>query len=483
MLFIYVKIQFNNLTDFQRSFLDSTDIKMSYLVYARKYRPVSFDQVIGQKAVVQTLKNAIKNNRIAHGYIFSGMRGVGKTTVARLLAKSLNCEKGPTPEPCGKCDFCVDIQEGRSVDVLEIDGASNTGVDDVRELREGIQYKPLHSRYKVIIIDEFHMLSKSAFNALLKTIEEPPPNTFFILATTELHKVPATIVSRCQTFEFKKISSDEIISHLKNITQKEDVSISDYGIKLLAESAGGSLRDALSLLDQAVAFSGNEVSDKDLKEILGTVSHKLLFEFSEAILKGDTKSVFDLVENVVNKGYDLRYFHSELIKHFRNLLLVSSLKDTKDLLVLDQSELDIIKKQIEGVTSDDILRFMNALQNGEQGLRYSSHPRIYLEILLVKICQFKKVVPIQNMIKEIESLKREIGGRDPSFPKSEQTEFQNIKNKVEVDIEKKDSIPEKKLNKLKNNEKKEVLKEPRVEEFISTFKAQILSVNKEEKKS
>jgi len=456
---------------------------MSYLVYARKYRPVSFDQVIGQKAVVQTLKNAIKNNRLAHGYIFSGMRGVGKTTVARLLAKSLNCEKGPTPEPCGKCDFCVDIQEGRSVDVLEIDGASNTGVENVRELIEGIQYKPLHSRYKVIIIDEFHMLSKSAFNALLKTIEEPPPNTFFILATTELHKVPATIVSRCQTFEFKKISSDEIISHLKNITQKEDVSISDYGIKLLAESSGGSLRDALSLLDQAVAFSGNEVSDKDLKEILGTVSHKLLFEFSEAILQGDTKSIFDLVENVVNKGYDLRYFHSELIKHFRNLLLVSSLKDTKGLLVLDQSELDIIKKQIEGVTSDDILRFMNALQNGEQGLRYSSHPRTYFEVLLVKICQFKKVVPVQNMIKEIESLKREIGGKDSSFPKNEQSEFQNIRNKVGVDMEKKNSSPEKKLNKLKKNEKDEVLKEPRVEEFISTFKAQILSVNKEERKS
>jgi len=361
---------------------------MSYLVYARKYRPASFDQVIGQKHVVQTLKNAIKNNRLAHGYIFAGMRGVGKTSVARLLAKSLNCQKGPTPEPCQKCEACMAIQEGQSVDVLEIDGASNRGIDAVRDLREGIQYKPLHSKYKVIIIDEFHMLTPPAFNALLKTLEEPPPNTFFILATTELHKVPATIVSRCQTFEFKKISFNQVVSHLEEITKKENISISNYGIKLIAEKAEGSLRDAQSLLDQAVAFSGDEVSDEDLKEILGTLSQELLFEFSDAIFKGKNKDVFDLVEKVVNRGYDLRFFHSELIKHFRNLLVLCSLKNTQDLLNLDDTELDKMRKQVEEVGSDDTLRCLNALQNGEQGLRYSSHPRIYFEVMIIKLCQF-----------------------------------------------------------------------------------------------
>jgi len=357
---------------------------MSYLVYARKYRPTSFEQVIGQKAVVQTLKNAIRNNRLAHGYIFSGMRGVGKTTVARLLAKSLNCEQGPTPEPCLKCESCVDIQEGRSVDVLEIDGASNRGIDEVRALKEGIQYKPLYSRYKVIIIDEFHMLTKEAFNALLKTLEEPPPNTIFILATTELHKVPSTIVSRCQTFEFRKISLNEITAHLKEIIQKENISISNYGIRLIAESAEGSLRDAQSLLDQSVAFAGEKVSDEDLKEILGTISRELLFEIAETILKKKPEQAFDLVEKIVNKGYDLRFFHSELIKHFRDLLLVSSVKDTKDLLSLDDSETEKIRKQIENISSDEVLHCLNALQNGEQGLRYSSHPRIYFEVLIVK---------------------------------------------------------------------------------------------------
>jgi len=454
---------------------------MSYLVYARKYRPVSFDQVIGQKAVVQTLKNAIKNNRLAHGYIFSGMRGVGKTTVARLLAKSLNCEQGPTPEPCLKCESCVDIQEGRSVDVLEIDGASNTSVDDVRELREGIQYKPLHSRYKVIIIDEFHMLSKSAFNALLKTLEEPPPNTFFILATTELHKVPSTIVSRCQTFEFRKISFNEIVAHLKEIIQKENISISNYGIRLIAESAEGSLRDAQSLLDQAVAFSGEKVSDEDLKEILGTISRELLFEISEAILRKKDEQAFDLVEKIVNKGYDLRFFHSELIKHFRDLLLVNSLKDTGDLLTLDDSELKKMKKQIENTSSDEILHCLNALQNGEQGLKYSSHPRIYFEVLIVKICQFKKIVPIQDIIEEVKALKGKTEFDVQTSEKKGNMEPKKKESKVKNGHSTKSVPVGKKQNPLKNNKKNSVLKEPKVEEFLSTFKARILSVNKEEK--
>jgi DNA polymerase III subunit gamma/tau len=456
---------------------------MSYLVYARKYRPASFDQVIGQKHVVQTLKNAIKNNRLAHGYIFAGMRGVGKTTVARLLAKSLNCQKGPTPEPCQKCEACTAIQEGQSVDVMEIDGASNRGIDAVRDLREGIQYKPLHSKYKVIIIDEFHMLTPPAFNALLKTLEEPPPNTFFILATTELHKVPATIVSRCQTFEFKKISFNLIVSHLEEITKKENIYLSNYGIRLIAEKAEGSLRDAQSLLDQAVAFSGDKVNDEDIKEILGTMSHELLFEFSDAIFKGKNKDIFDLVEKVVNRGYDLRFFNSELIRHFRDLLVLRSLKNTQDLLTLDDTELDRMRKQVEEVSTDDILRCLNALQNGEQGLKYSSHPRIYFEMMIIKLCQFKKVIPIQNIIEDVKRIKEKISLHEPLPSKPKKAVQSQTKNNIRMYDDKKESPSKVKPNKLENNEKDQALKEPKVEEFINTFRARILSVNKGEKKN
>ncbi|MBD3413788.1 MAG: DNA polymerase III subunit gamma/tau [Candidatus Aminicenantes bacterium] len=458
---------------------------MSYLVYARKYRPASFDQVIGQKPVVRTLKNAIDQNRLAHGYIFAGMRGVGKTTVARLLAKSLNCEQGPTSDSCEQCDSCVDIQEGRSVDVLEIDGASNTSVEDVRELREGIQYKPLHSRYKVIIIDEFHMLSKSAFNALLKTLEEPPPNTFFILATTELNKVPATIVSRCQTFEFKKITFKQITSHLKDIIDKENIKMSDYGIRLIAEKAEGSLRDAQSLLDQAVAFSGQTVKDQDLKEILGTISQDLLFQFSKVLLNGETEAVFDLVQDINTKGYDLRFFHSELITHFRNLLLVKTLKDTGDLLTLDRTEIQQIKEQIRQVSSDDILRCLNALQSGEQGLRYSSHPKIFFEVLMVKICQFKKIVAIQDILEHIKSLKSSTGkNRQKTSKKTTEVKPSPLENKTRSPQSNPYSVNEKKNQRKtgKNKERDKALKEPKVEEFLNTFKAQIISVDKKDKK-
>ncbi|MCK4644711.1 MAG: DNA polymerase III subunit gamma/tau, partial [Candidatus Aminicenantes bacterium] len=243
---------------------------MTYLIYARKYRPKTFEEMIGQKTVVQTLQNAIKNDRVSQAYIFSGMRGIGKTTAARILAKALNCQNGPTPTPCNKCEFCKEVNEDHSVDVIEIDGASNRGIDEVRALREGVKYRPIHCRHKVIIIDEVHMLTREAFNALLKTLEEPPPHTVFIFATTEFHKVPATITSRCQHFEFKKISQKEIINHLLDITKKENITISPSGLNLIAEASDGSLRDAQSLLDQAVAFSGEVINDEDLKEILGT---------------------------------------------------------------------------------------------------------------------------------------------------------------------------------------------------------------------
>ncbi len=302
---------------------------MSYLIFARKYRPQTFEDMVGQKSVVQTLQNAIRTKRVTQAYLFSGMRGTGKTTAARILAKALNCVEGPTPTPCNVCEECMAIVEDRSLDVLEIDGASSGGIDQIRTLRESLKYKPIHSRTKVIIIDEVHQVTGPAFNALLKTLEEPPAGTVFIFATTEFNKVPATIVSRCQHFEFKKISRKEIINHLMDIAKKENITISPNGLGLIADASEGSLRDAQSLLDQAVAFSGEVVNDEDLKEILGSIAADLLYEGSSAVLGEKPEAVFPLVDRLVEGGTDLRVFFKELIGHFRNLLLVRSVEDAR----------------------------------------------------------------------------------------------------------------------------------------------------------
>jgi DNA polymerase-3 subunit gamma/tau len=382
---------------------------MSYVIYARKYRPNNFEEMIGQKAIVQTLQNAIKSDRVAQAYIFSGMRGVGKTTVARILAKSLNCQYGPTPNPCLKCESCVAIKEDRSVDVLEIDGASSRTVEDIGPIRDTAKYRPIHSRFKVIIIDEVHMLSTHAFNALLKTLEEPPEKTVFIFATTEFHKVPPTIVSRCQHFEFRKISQKDIINHLIFIAQKESLTISPYGLNLIAEAADGSLRDAQSLLDQAVAFSGQSIPDDDLKEILGAIGRDVLFECSTMILEQNPARAFSLVDKIIERGYDLRFFSKELIQHFRNLLLAKSVKEPQELLPLGPEELAQLKAEADKASPEELLRYLSALQQAEPGLRYSSHPQIYLESLLVRLCHFKKIIPLQDLISEVEKLKKEAG--------------------------------------------------------------------------
>ena len=462
---------------------------MTYLIYARKYRPKTFEEMIGQKPIVQTLQNAIKNNRVAQAYIFSGMRGVGKTTAARILAKALNCKQGPTPIPCNKCEFCQGINEDRSIDVLEIDGASNRGIDEVRSLREGVKYKPIHSRNKIIIIDEVHQLTDPAFNALLKTLEEPPPHTVFIFATTEFHKVPKTIVSRCQHFEFKKISQKEIIKHLLYITKEEKIEVSSNGLNLIADAADGSLRDAQSLLDKAVAFSGEIIRDEDLKEVLGTISREILFAFSGAILEEKPDEIFSLVEKVIEYGYDLRFFFKELIQHFRNLLLVKSIPDPQDLLPLNEEEINDLKKEAEKASKEEILRYLVVLQQGEQELKYSSHPRIYLEVFLVKLCHFKQIADLKDIIKDIEELKKEMKTPSGKFiPKSTVQSPNQARDMSDSNSD----VPDSKSLAPKINEglaassgedkgKREreldiALKDPSVKSFMDTFKARVLSV-------
>lgn len=448
---------------------------MSYLIFARKYRPMTFEEMIGQKAIVQTLRNAIKNDRVAQAYIFSGMRGVGKTTAARILAKALNCQHGPSPTPCNKCEFCREVNEDRSIDVFEIDGASNRGIDDVRSLREGVKYKPIHSRNKIIIIDEVHMLTKEAFNALLKTLEEPPPHTVFVFATTEFHKVPATILSRCQHFEFKKISQKEIINHLLDITQKEKITISSLGLTLLAKAAEGSLRDVQSLLDQAVAFSGENIRDEDLKEILGVMNREMLMECASIIFDDKPGAVFSLVEKVITNGYDLRFFFKELVSHFRNLLLIKTVDAPQDLVPLTEEDLAVMKAQANIASSEEILRYLVALQHGEQGLKFSSHPRIYLETLLVKLCHFKKITPIKTLLQELETFKK---GLDSSTPIREPMASSEPQKTALPKVE---PIAAPEPQKTSPSQKKEkdadvALKDPTVQNFMKTFKAQIISV-------
>jgi len=376
---------------------------MSYQVFARKYRPQTFEDMIGQKAIVRTLQNAVKTGRVAQAYLFSGMRGVGKTTAARILAKALNCEKGPTPTPCGTCEFCRAIQEDRLVDVLEIDGASNTGIDNIRDLRELVQYKAMHSRNKVIIIDEVHQISKAAFNALLKTLEEPPANTVFIFATTELQKVPATIVSRCQVFEFKKVPLKEIAAHLAEIASKENLTLTPYGLDLLAGASDGSIRDGLSLLDQAAAFCGSTISDTDLNLILGTINRDLLFEFSSAVLAGAPDRIFSLTEKVIDSGYDLRTFHKRLVGHFRDLLIVRTMSKPAELLHLAESDLAAFRAEAGKAGEEDLLRILQALQDGEPALKYSTQPQIAFETLLVKLCHFPKLVELKDILAGMEA--------------------------------------------------------------------------------
>jgi len=392
---------------------------MSYKIFARKYRPQAFEEVIGQKSVVRTIQNAIQTGRISQAYLFSGMRGTGKTSVARILARALNCANGPTANPCKiedkdsaddknkPCDYCAAISEDRAIDVLEIDGASNRGIDEIRTLRESLKYKAIYTRYKVVIIDEVHQITKEGFNALLKTLEEPPPNTVFIFATTEFNKVPATIVSRCQHFEFRKISHKDIINHLMEIARKEAITITPAGLAMIAEAADGSMRDAQSLLDQAVAFSGENIGDEDLKTILGTIGPEVIFRFSTAVLEEKPEDVFPLVESVVSTGYDLRFVFGKLIEHFRTLLLVRSVEKPEDLLLASAEELQSLRVQASKAAAEDLLRYLLALQQAEAGLKYSAMPRIYLEAFLIKLCHFRKIVPLQELIRDVESLKKE----------------------------------------------------------------------------
>jgi DNA polymerase III subunit gamma/tau len=390
---------------------------MSYLVIARKWRPRLFEEVVGQEHVTRTLGNAISSGKIAHAYIFSGPRGVGKTTVARILARAVNCEEGPTPTPCNNCQACREITAGSSIDVLEIDGASNTGVDNIRDLREGINYMPSRGKYRVYIIDEVHMLSTPAFNALLKTLEEPPPHAIFIFATTEVHKVLPTILSRCQRFDFKRIPFREIEGHLKVVTGSEGITIDEQGLYLIAREADGSLRDAQSYLDQVIAFAGEEITVTDVVNALGLMDRSVLYDLSEAILKKDGGGCLNILESIHDFGYDFKRLSLDILEHIRDLTVVKVVDSPEKILDLPDSEVERLKDISSSTDLMKLQMIFNIMTQCHEVVSRSSSPRFVMEMALLKAVNLDDIQSIKGIIKGLDELGRGLeGGVDAAAP-------------------------------------------------------------------
>jgi DNA polymerase III subunit gamma/tau len=391
---------------------------MSYQVIARKYRPQTFDEVVGQPLVTDTLKNAILQQRVAHGYIFSGARGVGKTTTARILAKALNCAQGPTITPDGTCDSCREIAAGNSVDVLEIDAASNRGIDEIRELRETVRYLPSRDRYKVFIIDEVHMLTTEAFNALLKTLEEPPPRSLFILATTEVHKLPPTIQSRCQHFSFRLLDYSEIHSQLERIVTAEGVRADESALAPIAQAAEGSLRDALSLLDQVIAACGDTLDEKRVRQLLGVVPTRFMREVVEAVYAGEARRVLDLVGQLTAEGYELGHFSAQLSDTIRNLMVARSCGAESPLLQVPKAERAILADLAKLWSEEDLTRFFQIVLRLQSEMRYSLQPRFHLELGLMKLVHARRLASLESLLGELQGLRgaEKPGGAPPSTP-------------------------------------------------------------------
>jgi len=385
---------------------------MSYLVLARKWRPQTFAEVVGQEHVTRTLRNAISSGRVAHAFLFTGPRGVGKTTTARLLAKALNCEHGPTPDPCNTCGNCTEITAGNALDVMEIDGASNNGVDHIRDLTEGVHYRPAKSRFRIVIIDEVHMLTSQAFNALLKTLEEPPAHVKFIFATTESHKVLQTILSRCQRYDFKRIPLRALMQQLQRVAEREGIAVDAVGLALLAREADGSLRDAESLLDQVIAWSGSHVTEQSVKEALGVADRQALFRVVEAVLAREAAQALRLAGDLYGYGYDPRRLCHDLLEHFRHLVIAKISTDPALLVDLPDHEAAAVRQQAAARSLEDLQRFFSVMLRAEEEVSKTAYTQLVVEMTLVKLASQPPVVPIDAALAQLEALHRQLQG-DP----------------------------------------------------------------------
>ena len=393
---------------------------MAYLVLARKYRPQNFDEVVGQEHITRTLKNALESKRIAHAYLFSGQRGTGKTSVARILAKALNCPNGKDGNPCNKCDSCTEIMDGNSPDVIEIDGASTTGIDNIRELIENSRFMPVKNKVKVYIIDEVHRISKNAFDALLKTLEEPSEHVYFIFATTEITAVPLTIGSRCQKFTFRKLSTLEIAAALAAILNKEDIKVEQKVLNLIARNSDGALRDAESILDQLISFSGGNITLKQAEELLETVNRNTIILFAASLLEGRTEDALKLIDEASKTGFDEFLFVKHLSSYFRDLLVVKVTKDPGGLLdILGEDELLVLKEQAEKISKTKLFNIIRVMIQLLEDLKFSSYKRVILEAAAVKICGADEMLDLNELLSRVDSI--------PSGPSPVRDEKKTVK--------------------------------------------------------
>jgi DNA polymerase-3 subunit gamma/tau len=390
-----------------------------YTVLARRYRPQQFADLVGQQPVVQALVNALNSNRVAHAYLFTGARGVGKTSTARILAKALNCVKGPTTTPCDECEICRSIAAGEDVDVLEVDGASNRGIDEVREIRQNVQYRAGRSRFKIYIVDEVHMLTPAAFNALLKTLEEPPPHVKFIFATTEVHKIPVTILSRCQRFDFAGIGTAQIVARLREVVVREGLAADDEALALVARRAGGSMRDAQSLLDQLLAFGGDRLTADQVHQLLGTAHDDRVVSLASAVIDRDLMQALALAKQALDEGLQAGELLDQLMEYWRDLMVLKATGQTAGDISVPSRHRDTLRQQTEALSLDTILAGLDVLDTTKTRLRQSNHPRVLFEIALVRLGRLDDLISVSSLIERLgeDGGRRAETNRGPSDPR------------------------------------------------------------------
>lgn len=411
----------------------------------RAYRPQTFKDVVGQEHIIKTLKNQIQNNNVGHAYLFCGTRGTGKTSTAKIFARAVNCEDSVNEEPCNECEVCKDILNDNNMDVIEIDAASNNSVDDIREIRENVKYTPAKCKYKVYIIDEVHMLSQGAFNALLKTLEEPPSYVIFILATTEPHKIPATILSRCQRFDFKRVTVKDMSSRMKEICEDVNVEVDDRALNLIARNSQGALRDALSILDQCMSFSENKIEYKDVVDLLGTVNVEQLFEMADYVIKEDTKKCLEILNEFVIWGKDIKNLIDDLIDHFRNLMVCKVSNDLDEIISLPEEIIDQLKSQAETIETNEIIRILNILSVTQDDIKASSNPRVLAEVSIMKLSQpmfddskealLKRISNLEEVIRSgnitvnnNQDKKEQVVTREEKYEEKEEIYYEEVKS-------------------------------------------------------